>query len=132
LEAPNDSPRGRSGDTSQLSGVEPDVCPAIGCIGNPSVSSKSFVGKLRNIPFPTIQMETSVLVLPPELLAQTVYVVRLVTSRGIPSKYPLVVLKLKPRGNSVELTAKLSTAPPSIVGWMLTSASLGTVNVPFP
>ena len=90
------------------------------------------MGKLREIPFPITQMETSVLVLPPELLAQTVYVVRLETSRGMPSKNPLVVLNVSPSGKSVELIAKLSTTPPSMVGWMLTSASLGMLNVPFP
>ena len=57
---------------SQLSGVEPEVCPAMGCMATPSVSIRSVVGKLRKMPFPTIHIVTSVLELPPELLAQTV------------------------------------------------------------
>ena len=69
---PKSKPSGRPGEMSQLSGVEPEVCPAMGCMDTPSVSIRSLVGKLRKIPFPTIQRVTSVLVVPPELLAVTV------------------------------------------------------------
>ena len=70
--SPKSNPSGRPGEISQLSGVEPEVCPAMGCMATPSVSISSLVGKLRKIPFPTIQRVTSVLELPPELFAQTV------------------------------------------------------------
>ena len=69
---PKISPFGSSGVISQLSGVDPEVCPDIGCIGMPSTSTSSVVGKERVMPFPMIHMETSVLVAPPELFAQTV------------------------------------------------------------
>ena len=72
LSSPNINPLGRSGEMSQLSGVEPEVCPAIACMGTPSVRNSASVGKVRKMPLPTIHIITSVLVLPPELFAQTV------------------------------------------------------------
>ena len=72
FEVPNTIPVGSVGEISQLSGVDPEVCPEIGCIWIPSTSSMLLVGKDSVIPFPTIHKETSVLADPPELLAQTV------------------------------------------------------------
>ena len=69
LSSPKINPLGRSGEMSQFSGVEPEVCPAIVCIATPSVSNSESVGKVRKMPFPTIQIVTSVLALPPELFA---------------------------------------------------------------
>ena len=46
--------------------------------------TRSDAGKLRVSPVPTIQIDTVVLTEPPELLAQTVYVVFSVIRRGVP------------------------------------------------
>ena len=44
---PKNNPSGRPGETSQLSGVEPEVCPAMGCMATSSVSIRSEVGNVR-------------------------------------------------------------------------------------
>ena len=47
LVSPKINPSGSSGAMLQLSGVEPEVCPAMGCMATPSVSIRSEVGNVR-------------------------------------------------------------------------------------
>ena len=60
-------------------------------------------------------MVTVAVVLPPVLVAVTVYVVEVLNSVGVPEMLPSVVLNVKPAGRVAEMD-QVVTGPPLAVG----------------